>query len=581
MKFGILIHRPARTVTVVLFVVVVAVGVALRLTDLTAYPPALYPDEALYGTLALRGWATGDFHVYYPLGHSGEGLLVWIDAPLIALLGTQPWVLRVQPAIVGCLSLVAMWGGTVEFARNYVRPGLVVPFKTETVIALFAVLFLACSSWAVHLSRFGVRAYYVPFFTILVLWTLMAARRRASNTLYALCGAVTGLAQYTYPSARVLPAIVGGIFLLDLLPARSLRRRLLGNESPRFGWVAALIWVGAFAAVVAPLAIYFANHLGEFLIRYDEIGVTAAGSPVLQLWSSVYRTAQSLFFFGDGNWRQNVSGAPLLHPFVAVLLLAGMVEAGRGFAAGADANATVSRFGTMLLALTIVVMSLPAVLTTEGVPHALRSSGMLVPILIFAAIGAASWLGRLLPPGAGPERRIGVAFGVALAAAMLAQSTVFEYFWLWGPNPKTRDAFFGDLTDLANEIDRLPPTLEKYVVSDQESLPGDDAWMVQPIEFITGTATSQAQQRRHLQYLNIADLHRSTTLSDHGLYVLIDGARAQHEWLQQRFPDARICGWIKPVTTWSDWRRKASTTPGESNIVLPLANNCQDSDDLE
>lgn len=525
-----------RALTYIGLVCILTIGIALRFGDFTLYPPALYPDEAFYGTLAQRAWAYWDFQVYYPADHT-PGLLVWLDAPIIALMGTQPWVLRVQPAIIGSLSVLAIFGLGAEFARNFVKLTLLRSLRTEAAVALFAALFLACSSWSIHLSRLGFLASYVPFFTSLVLWSLLAARRLSSNMLFALCGALTAAALYTYPSARALPGVVIGLFLLEVAPLGRFRGWLMGNQPRHTSWGAVAAWLATFMVVSSPLAIYYVDHLKEFLVRYNEVGFTAAGSPLEELLRSSYRTVQSVIFFGDGNWRHNVSGAALLHPFVAVLSILGFVASSQSLVIAPKHSPIVCRFGVTTLLFTVAVMSLPAMVTTEGIPHSLRSSGMLPPIIILAAIGATVIL-RLMLEEFEP-RVLPTALGILLVAAMLIQSAAYEYFWLWGPNPKTRYAFFGDLTDMANFIDHLPEDLDKYIVTG-ELLHADQALMAQPIMFITNTATVEAQRRRHIHYLTVADLHRLTSLNGNGYFFLIQGAQSEHAWLHQQLPSAEI-----------------------------------------
>ena len=109
--------RPARSIPrawrvgpghALLFAAVLAVGVALRFYRITELPAALYPDEAFYGTDTLRSMASGVWRVFYPLNNGHEGLIVWAHAPFILAFGTTPWVLRLQPAVLGSLTLIAI-----------------------------------------------------------------------------------------------------------------------------------------------------------------------------------------------------------------------------------------------------------------------------------------------------------------------------------------------------------------------------------------------------------------------------------------------------------------------------------------
>ena len=70
---------------------------------------------------------------------------------------------------------------------------------------------------------------------------------------------------------------------------------------------------------------------------------------------------------------------------------------------------------------------------------------------------------------------------VAFAAMLLVQSVAYQYFSLWADNPKSRLAFYPELTELALQIDRLPDDIPKYVVTARAGVPGDLHWLVQPI----------------------------------------------------------------------------------------------------
>jgi 4-amino-4-deoxy-L-arabinose transferase-like glycosyltransferase len=515
-----------RTGHALLFAAVLAVGVALRFYRITVLPAALYPDEAFYGTDTLRSMASGVWRVFYPLNNGHEGLIVWAHAPFILMFGTTPWVLRLQPAVFGSLTLIAIYLLALEFARGFMPAG------RARRLALLAMLFLATNSWHLHLSRLGFRAVHVPFFAALAVWALLRARRLDAAWAYAVAGVMTALAVYTYPNGRFVPFIPLGMFLLDAVTAR-LRLR---------GFVIFAVFAGA---VFLPLGLYYVGHLQEFAARYDQVGVTAAASPVRELLRSFYRTLQSPFFFGDGLWRHNVSGSPFLNPLVAFacflgLLLALASVAHRLRLIDAPAAAAMRPYGAAVLLLFLGVMSVPAILTTEGIPHALRSGGMLPPLILAAAVVAEIAIAWAIRMAADRWARVMVAAAVVFLAMLLVQSVAYEYFSLWADNPKSRLAFYPDLTELALQIDRLPADIPKYVVTARAGVPGDLHWLVQPIVFITNTASAAQQQRRNIHYVTVSELRAHGVANERAIYFLIDEAVPARDWLQQQAPAAEI-----------------------------------------
>ena len=519
-----------------LFAAILAVGVTLRFWHITELPAALYPDEAFYGTDTLRSMASGAWQVFYPNNNGHEGLIVWLHAPFILAFGTSPWVLRLQPALIGSLTLIAIYLLGLEFGRSFTA-------GAETGgrrLGLIAMLLLATNSWHLHLSRLGFRAVHVPFFASLAVWALLRARRLGAGWEYALSGVMTALAIYTYPNGRFVPFVPLGMFLLDAIAARAYsgrgRLRLRGFA----------IFAAVFAVVFAPLALYYVQHLGEFFQRYNQVGFSSAASPARELARSFYRTLQSPFFFGDGTWRHNVSDAPFLNPLVSLacflgLLLAFASVAHRvGLIRPPAAVEALRPYGATMLLLFAGVMSVPAILTTQAIPHALRSGGMLPPLMLAAAVVADLVLGWALRAATDIAGRIALIASVGFAAMLLVQSAWYEYFSLWAENPKSRFAFYPDMTELALQLNRLPDDLPKYVVTNRAGIAGDLHWLVQPIVFITDTAALAQQQRRNLHYVTVPELRAKGVPNERSLYVLIDEAVPARAWLQDQAPAAEI-----------------------------------------
>jgi 4-amino-4-deoxy-L-arabinose transferase-like glycosyltransferase len=538
-----------------LFAAILAVGVALRFYRITVLPAALYPDEAFYGTDTLRSMASGVWRVFYPLNNGHEGLIVWLHAPFILMFGTTPWVLRLQPAVFGSLTLIAIYLLTLEFARSFTAAGRD-RIAGARRMALLAMLFLATNSWHLHLSRLGFRAVHVPFFAALAVWALLRARRLgpalgSTAWAYAVSGVMTALAIYTYPNGRFVPFVPFGMFLLDAVAAW--QRGEPDGERLRLRGFA--VFVACFTVVFLPLGVYYIEHFQEFVARYDQVGFSEAASPVRELLRSLYRTLQSPFFFGDAQWRHNVSGSPFLNQLVAFacflgLLLALASVAHRARLIDAPAAAVAMRpFGAAVLLLFLGVMSVPAILTTEGIPHALRSGGMLPSLILAAAVVAEIAIAWAVRMAADRWARVMVAAAVAFAAMLLVQSVAYEYFSLWADNPKSRLAFFPELTELALQLNRLPDDIPKYVVTARAGVPGDLHWLVQPIVFITNTASAAQQQRRNIHYVTVQELRAHGVVNERAIYFLIDEAVAARGWLQQQAPAAEI---RMPAHSWQE-----------------------------
>src|SRR5207245_4198417 len=100
---------------------------------------------------------------------------------------------------------------------------------------------------------------------------------------------------------------------------------------------------------------------------------------------------------GDDNWRHNLPGAPMLDPLTGALFVLGLVLVCRR---------PRDRAAPTLLFAWLFAMLLPNLLSVEGVPHGLRSCGVLPAVALLAGIGMA-----------GVERRLAARAGMRAAGA--------------------------------------------------------------------------------------------------------------------------------------------------------------------
>src|SRR3989338_3976571 len=97
------------------------------------------------------------------------------------------------------------------------------------------------------------------------------------------------------------------------------------------------------------------------------------------------------FWKGDCNWRHNFNCQPELHPLVAIFFAVGSILLIKGF----FKRPITYNLEPATLFVWLFFMSLPATLTYEGLPHALRAIGMIPPVMILVGLGAGrviSWI---------------------------------------------------------------------------------------------------------------------------------------------------------------------------------------------
>lgn len=445
----------------------------LRFYHLTTTPPGLYPDEAMDGANAQNVAQTGQFKVFYPEDNGREGLYVNILAVAFKyhlLPETAPWSVRFPAAVAGVLTVWGVYLLVAELFRER---------DEGYAIALLAAFLLAASFWDINFSRIGFRAILAPLCLTWAIYFLIKAFRarphdderhnRAHHSSagfwYAvIAGIIFSAGFYTYIAYRITPLLL----LLFLIPP-------FFKKDWRF-WQRATVFAVTAIIVGAPIGWYFVKNPADFFGRTSEISVTSASSPIHDLLANTGKTALMFNIHGDNNWRQNVSGAPELWWPVGILFLLGLVLAAiwligwlRMKSAQKQSKAKSENsgpvFGFILLFSWFILGLLPEIFSDEGIPHALRSLIAIVPTMVFAAI-AGVWLYHFLH-NYFARRNWRTAFVDAVAIIFLvavAAYGYYDYFVTWAQNPNVPGAFTANYVTIGNEINALPPDVQKYVV---------------------------------------------------------------------------------------------------------------------
>ncbi len=462
---------------------ILIIAIFLRFYHFTTVPPGLYPDEAIDGNNAAEVAQTGHYQVFYTEDNGREGLYVNMIAVLLRYFHAphEPWVIRLPAMIAGVLTVLGLYLLVAELFGN--GPGLLAAFL------------LATSFWHINFSRIGFRAILAPLFLAWSLWLLIkafrAARGRAALWYAAIAGAVYALGFYTYIAYRVTPLL----FLL-FIP--------FFKKHPGF-WKRVIVFIIATFIVAAPIGWYFVRHPADFFGRTSQIAVTGAANPLKDF---ALNTAKELLMFnfqGDGNWRHNVSGAPELFWPVGILFVLGIVlwiswlfKRWQGRKNAKPPAGAPPSFGLLLTFLWFLLALLPAVLSDEGIPHALRSILMLPPALILAAL-AGVWLYNLMKTHWNANVARGIAALFLVAVAVFAY---VDYFIIWAQNPNVPGAFNADYVAIGQAINALPASTPKYVVVEAGGvLTRGYPMPAETTMFITDTFLPAQQAAKNVHYL--------------------------------------------------------------------------------
>ncbi len=466
-----------------LLVGILIIAAFLRFYHFTTTPPGLYPDEAIDGNNAAEAATTGHYQVFYAEDNGREGLYVNLIAILLQYFHAphEPWVVRLPAAVAGVLTVLGLY--------------LLVAELFGDGAGFLAAFLLATCFWHINFSRIGFRAILAPLLLTWALYFLIkafrAVRDRAAVWYAILAGVVYALGFYTYIAYRITPLL----FLL-FIP--------FFKKHPGF-WKRAVIFIIAAFIVAAPIGWYFLKHPADFFGRTSEISVTNSSSPLKDFAVNTVKTLLMFNVHGDDNWRHNVSGAPELFWPVGLLFVLGVIlgiyalwKRWRRRAPPDDAALSLPLFSLLIVFGWMILAALPAVISDEGIPHALRSILMLPPAIIFAALGGV-WCYKALRKYSGRK------FAITVAAIFLVAVAIFayvDYFIIWAQNPNVPGAFNADYVPIGREINALPASTPKYVVVKAGGIMTRGLPM--PAEttiFITDTFLPAQQQAKNVHYL--------------------------------------------------------------------------------
>jgi 4-amino-4-deoxy-L-arabinose transferase-like glycosyltransferase len=459
----------------------------LRLYHITTTPTGLYPDEAMDGNNALEVIQTNHFKVFYVEDNGREGLYVNTLVFFIKAFGNKPWVVRLPAAITGILTVAGMYFLGEEL------------FGTE--VGLLAAFLLGACFWHIDLSRVGFRAIMAPLALVWSLYFLIKSFRSTKELrawIYAIVGGIIfGAGFYTYIAYRVTPLL----FLL-FIP--------FFKKNPGF-WKRAAVFVTVTFLVALPLGLYFLHNPGDFFGRTAQISVTNAKSPLSEFILNVGKTLAMFNFRGDGNWRQNIAGAPELFLPVGILFLFGIVLSAcflfwkkrnpqSSEQSVRDAGLMIKdyAFGLWLMFAWFILAILPAAASDEGIPHALRSILTLPPAIFFAALAGIWTYHKIRNNGL---KKTATAF-LLVFVVIVGVNAYVSYFITWAKNPNIYWAFNENYVEIGNQINALPQSTQKYVVVTAGGVLARGIPVpAETVMFVTNSFTTSTQITNHITYL--------------------------------------------------------------------------------
>ena len=510
--------RKKHKIIIFLFIILVIAGF-FRLWQLDTIPPGLYPDEAMNGNDAISTLETDNYKIFYPDNNGREGLFINIQALFLKIFGVYPWSLRLVSAIFGILTVLGIYLLTKElFLESRIRnqesrknhDSLFMIHNSET-IALLSAFFLATSFWHVNFSRIGFRAIMVPFLLVFAFYFLFRGFRKEKILDFIWGGIFFGLGFHTYIAYRFSPIILlFAIVACWVIYSRERGIKLLRREKTCKLCTYVAIYLFVAFLVALPIGYYFLQNPQDFFGRAGGVSVFASENPILEFGKSVIKTLVMFNIAGDYNWRHNYSGSSQLMWPVGILFLIGIAISFKKVFIESRIKNQESRknhdslfmihnskampyfIAHSFLVVLFLVMLLPSILTTEGLPHALRSIGVIPPVYIFAGLGT-YWLfeklknfsvfRRTFTPldtrisnGAGQRNPAStplvknwlINFILIIFLIGLTYASFDRYFIDWASQSDVKGAFTKKFADIGIYLKSLPPEIQKYVIVNED-----------------------------------------------------------------------------------------------------------------
>lgn len=435
----------------------VAVAAFLRFWQLDTIPPGYHYDEAFEGLEALKLLTQPGYHpTFFPGNFGVEPLFIYLTALAFQLFGAGPTTQRAVAALLGTVTVPALYGLAQELRRADERLPCFFPLLSAASLAILY--------WHVHFSRVGIEPVLVPLLFVLAFWALFRGLRTGKLWVFATAGLCLGLGPYAYPAGRLLLPLAALLVALLLLVART---RLRGR------WKSLGLTLLVALLVLAPLGVHFWRNPHLLTLRTSQVAVAGEGEG--GLLGNVLRTLGMFSVAGDANPRSNLPNRPALDGFIALPFYLGVVIAGgRLVGIGGERSGTGYRGGRTVCGFVLLagaVMLSPTVLS-EYAPHFRRAVGAAPAVALLIGLGLASIVawgeGEWKRGKRGKKEGVSPCFLVSLflvSLSLLGSSfvTARDYFHRWANSPELYYAFDVGLWEIAQYVNELPPEELVYV----------------------------------------------------------------------------------------------------------------------
>jgi len=380
-----------------ILVAIIVLATLVRIYDLGGNRPHLTNDEAALGYNAYSLLHTArDEHgsllpvVFKSFGDWKPGFYVYTTVPTVALFGLTEFSTRLPSALFGILAVFLVY--------------LLVKRLTENeTIALFSSFFLAVSPWHITFSRGAWEANISLTLTLAALVALLTYLNNAKKKYIILSAVLFALTLWAYQSAKLFSLLlivgVGIVYRQEILSVNKKHFLLAGVAGAIISIPIIISLVMGHAGRLNVMSV-FSNARSD---QYIEDTITSQGDDGNGLAFSLFHSEEynfmrgilgryfnhfaGRFLFFEGDWTNARHTSPNIGYLLlldAPLLLLGLVYGAKHF----------NKKEFQFLFYYLAVSPLASAFSRDSV-HGIRALNMVIPLVIYVAIGAAYVFGKL------------------------------------------------------------------------------------------------------------------------------------------------------------------------------------------
>ncbi len=442
----------------ILLTLVLFLALFLRAYNINSIPPGIYPDEAVNANDASEALNSGNFQIFYTDNNGREGFFINLIALSFYLFGIGLWQLKLPSIIIGIFTIFVVYLLTKEIFKETKYK------KHSEKIALLSSFFIATSFWHIDFSRIAFRGILTPLILSFAVFFLLLALRKNKWYFFVITALMFSVGGYIYPALLPMPFLAIFAFLFFYFKSKN----SFDDVDLKIYIRNILLFISISFFIFAPFFNYFSNNFQDNSKRYSQLSIFSSENYLYEISKNTASTLLQFNIKGDCNPRHNYNCQAQLFWPIGIFFIIGIITF---FIHRKTTSFSILLFWFFLLLL-------PAILTNEGLPHALRSIGSLVPAYIFAGFGAFllfdfltkqenSWIENEKYTKYKKQLiRIRKEI-IALSLLLLlfsAYAQAYKYFDNWALSEKTALAFGQKYSNISEKINSFPKDKNIYLI---------------------------------------------------------------------------------------------------------------------